>query len=66
MTPSDLKHSYRPDVIVVGSRECRSLCRDLSGMRSGARRCLLRWFLRHSISAAANSHYTGGAFRFAY
>lgn len=62
MTPKDLL-GYRADVIIVGAGNA-ALCAAISASEHGARPLILE--AAPFEERGGNSHYTGGAFRFAY
>lgn len=62
MTPEELA-DFRPDVIVVGAGNA-ALCAAISASENGARTLVLE--AAPFEDRGGNSHYTGGAFRFAY
>jgi len=55
--------AYRPDVIVVGAGSA-AMCSAISASENGARVLMLE--AAPFDDRGGNSHYTGGAFRFAY
>ncbi len=55
--------AYNPDVVVVGAGNA-ALCAAISAHEAGARVLVLE--AAPMEDAGGNSHYTGGAFRFAY
>jgi tricarballylate dehydrogenase len=60
---TDALAGYRPDVLVVGAGNA-ALCAALSATERGARVLMLE--AAPVGDRGGNSHYTGGAFRFAY
>lgn len=62
MTPNELQ-DYSADVIVVGAGNA-ALCAAISAHENGARPLILE--AAPFEDRGGNSHYTGGAFRFAY
>lgn len=62
MNPKELAE-FRPDVIVVGAGNA-ALCAAISASENGARTLVLE--AAPFEERGGNSHYTGGAFRFAY
>jgi tricarballylate dehydrogenase len=55
--------NYKPDIVVIGAGNA-ALCAALSAQENGARVLLLE--AAPFEERGGNSHYTGGAFRFAY